>query len=336
MSNTPNDAQLGFAPNPIAGAPTASESIPGSSGTRPASQDPVALSSIRAASSTNTIDSLALAQVWNWSTLTTQTALGMTADALTSGSILALTSAGVGVIGSLASFTASGNNAGNTGSVISATISGALSGLTGIKVTNAGTGPGADIAGQLVTRPGADFTTVGAVNNAPFPNGSVIRYTGAGAMTLTGIAARTTGTRVILENVSAAKVSVTDSDAGSVAANQILTGTGGTLGLPPNTSIELVYDGTATKWRVVTVSAGVWAVGQLTIAIGTRAPAAPAALGAGFVGAMATATIQQAATDATLLYVERTVIDGAGNLTVNGGPANATAAVTVTYMAQAK
>lgn len=333
MSNTPNDAQLGFAPNPIAGAPTANESIPGSSGTRPASQDPVALSSIRAATATNTIDSLTLAQTWNWSTLTTQTGLTLGADAVTSGSILALTSAGVGVVGSLAAFTASGNNAGNTGTVISATISGALSGLTGVKVANAGTGPGLDIEGRLVTRPGTDFTTTGAVNNAPFPNASIVRYTGAGAMTLTGIVARTTGTRLILENASASKVSVTNSDAGSAAANQILTSSGATLALPPNTAVELVYDGTATKWRVVNVSPGVWAIGQLVIAIGTRTSPV-AALGAGFVGAVATATIQQAAPDATLLYLNVVTIDGAGDLTITGGPANATAAVTVTYMAR--
>ena len=50
----------------------------------------VPLSGIVAATAVNTIDSLALAQTWNWSTATTQAALTLAAAALTSGGLLAL------------------------------------------------------------------------------------------------------------------------------------------------------------------------------------------------------------------------------------------------------
>jgi fibronectin-binding autotransporter adhesin len=50
------------------------------------------LSSITAATATNTIDSLNFAQAWNWSTATTQNPMSLSANALTSGSLLSLTS----------------------------------------------------------------------------------------------------------------------------------------------------------------------------------------------------------------------------------------------------
>ncbi len=51
-----------------------------------------ALSAITAAISTNAIDNTNFAQTWNWSTATTQTPLAMTANALTTGTLLNLTS----------------------------------------------------------------------------------------------------------------------------------------------------------------------------------------------------------------------------------------------------
>jgi hypothetical protein len=51
----------------------------------------VAMNLIAPALNTNTIDNLAQAQTWNWSTATTQTPLSLTAGALTTGSLLSLT-----------------------------------------------------------------------------------------------------------------------------------------------------------------------------------------------------------------------------------------------------
>jgi len=50
-----------------------------------------ALSGLTAAAATNTIDNLNFAQTWNWSTATTQSPMTVTADALTTGSLMNLT-----------------------------------------------------------------------------------------------------------------------------------------------------------------------------------------------------------------------------------------------------
>ncbi|MDG0816078.1 tail fiber domain-containing protein [Bdellovibrio svalbardensis] len=59
-----------------------------------------ALSGVTAATATNTIDNLLNAQIWNWSTATTQSPMTMTANGLTTGSILSLTSSSTGNTGS--------------------------------------------------------------------------------------------------------------------------------------------------------------------------------------------------------------------------------------------
>lgn len=55
------------------------------------------ISSLTAATSTNAIDSLNYAQTWNWSTATAQSVLNMSANALTTGSIISLSSSNVGL-----------------------------------------------------------------------------------------------------------------------------------------------------------------------------------------------------------------------------------------------
>jgi hypothetical protein len=99
-----------------------------------------ALSGITAATATNTIDSLNFAQTWNWSTLSTQTAMAMNANALTSGKMLALGSTATAFTGTMADLTLSGNNAANTGTVLKSTVSGASSAAVPIMATNNGTG----------------------------------------------------------------------------------------------------------------------------------------------------------------------------------------------------
>ncbi|HEY8192150.1 MAG TPA: hypothetical protein VIG74_06975, partial [Alphaproteobacteria bacterium] len=99
-----------------------------------------ALSSIIAATATNTIDSLNFAQTWNWSTLSTQNAMSMNANAITSGKMLNLGSTATAFTGTMANLTLSGSNAANTGTVLKSTVSGALSAAVPIMATNNGTG----------------------------------------------------------------------------------------------------------------------------------------------------------------------------------------------------
>lgn len=101
-----------------------------------------ALSGITAATGINTIDSLNNAQTWNWSTISTQTALALTASGttLTSGRILNVTSAATGFTGTMANFDLTGSNASNTGSVVKTSITGTSSTGTPLMVTNLGAG----------------------------------------------------------------------------------------------------------------------------------------------------------------------------------------------------
>lgn len=74
----------------------------------------VRLNEILAANGTNTIDSTLYAQEWGWSTLSTQTAFKLTANAISTGSLLALSSTSTaGDASKLLQLTRSGANAGS-------------------------------------------------------------------------------------------------------------------------------------------------------------------------------------------------------------------------------
>ena len=75
------------------------------------------LSSITAATATNTIDSLNFAQTWNWSTASTQTPFTWTANALTSGNLFSLTSSSTSTTGSLLNISSASTSAFTNGGV---------------------------------------------------------------------------------------------------------------------------------------------------------------------------------------------------------------------------
>lgn len=74
----------------------------------------VPLSGITAATTTNTINNATFAQAWGWNTLTTQTALALSADIITTGKLLTLsnTNGTINGTGRLLSLTSSGSTAG--------------------------------------------------------------------------------------------------------------------------------------------------------------------------------------------------------------------------------
>lgn len=85
------------------------------------------LSSITAATTTNTIDNVNWAQVWNWNSLTSETGMKMA-------------SAATGFTGTLGHFSLTGNNAANTGTVLKASVTGTSSPAVPLMVTNNGIG----------------------------------------------------------------------------------------------------------------------------------------------------------------------------------------------------
>lgn len=77
-----------------------------------------------------------------------------------------------------------------------------------------------------VTSPN-NLTIVGPQNDVPIGSASSVRLNPASTLTITGIVAGFAGQLLFLENVSAQTILLTDSDAASVAANQIKTGVAG-------------------------------------------------------------------------------------------------------------
>ena len=127
----------------------------------------VALSGIAAAGVASSIDSLNFAQSWNWSTATTQTPLSLTANALTTGGVLSLSSSSTGL-----NSTNGLLNVANTSTSTSGTVARiqsnatAGSGLTVLANGNVGLGTAAparalDINGDVIAR----YSIFGASNN---------------------------------------------------------------------------------------------------------------------------------------------------------------------------
>jgi len=106
--------------NILALGPVTGAAAPVSSGSNPA------LSNLTAAVATNTIDSAANAQVWNWSTLSSQTALTLETNgtSLTSGTLLNVAASGASTLSAgeaLVSFSSAATNNAATSSVLSVT-----------------------------------------------------------------------------------------------------------------------------------------------------------------------------------------------------------------------
>lgn len=54
-----------------------------------------------------------------------------------------------------------------------------------------------------------------------------------------------------IENVGSNNIILADQDTGSAAANRIITGTGADITIPPSGSVDMQYDNTTDRWRVI-------------------------------------------------------------------------------------
>jgi hypothetical protein len=138
-----------------------------------------ALSSLTAATGTNTIDNLLNAQTWNWSTATTQTPMTMTANAITTGSILNLATTSASVNSTNGLFRVANTGASTSGIVARIqSNSTASSGLTVLANGNVGIGttsPTAnlDVGGQTRSTNSAGATQTNASAAINWNNGNV-------------------------------------------------------------------------------------------------------------------------------------------------------------------
>lgn len=77
---------------------------------------------------------------------------------------------------------------------------------------------------------------------------AIMQWNGASAATINGLTGGVDGRRLVVRNMTASyTLTLADQAAGSTAANRLNCG-GGNLLLAPGGSIELWYDGTASRW----------------------------------------------------------------------------------------
>jgi hypothetical protein len=156
---------------------------------------------------------------------------------------------GGGTANTIAKFTGSGFTVGDS-----------LITDNGTKVTIGGQ---LDVSSSLATKKGTDFSTTGTSNNVSFSDASLIRLTGASAQTITGIANGRDGYVLTLVNAGSATATISNNSGSSSAANRITTGTGADYGLPVGSGITLIYDSSASLWRLAATGTGVNSIGTI-------------------------------------------------------------------------
>ncbi len=78
------------------------------------------------------------------------------------------------------------------------------------------------------------------------------RFTTGGAASLTGLTGGASGRTLTLWNPSANTITLNSEDAGSTAANRFLLSSA-TLAIPPEGAVLIIYDGTSSRWRVLSL-----------------------------------------------------------------------------------
>lgn len=109
----------------------------------------------------------------------------------------------------------------------------------------------ATIGGELKTELGSDNSSTGTLNDVSSTNTSFFRFTNNSAPTITGFANGANGKRLVICYTGSGILTINNNDSGSSAANRIITGTGDSLKISSGATIELIYDSTASLWRVV-------------------------------------------------------------------------------------
>jgi hypothetical protein len=105
------------------------------------------------------------------------------------------------------------------------------------------------VDGKLDTPSEADVTSGSNVTLAS-PSKTIVRLTNASLASVNMIPAGVDGQQLTLVNTTSAAITFND-DTGATAANRIRTGTGAPVTIQNNASIELVYNGTTSRWMIV-------------------------------------------------------------------------------------
>lgn len=111
-----------------------------------------------------------------------------------------------------------------------------------------------DVAGALSTQAAALTLSNGNNNNVSIADSSFILISGpTAAFTITGMTGGYDGRVVTLVNTTSQNMTMTD-DTVSTAANRFLTNTGGSRSTNGTGSFTVIYDATASRWRLIAIN----------------------------------------------------------------------------------
>jgi len=115
--------------------------------------------------------------------------------------------------------------------------------------------PAATINGDLtvteefIFEMGADNASTGTLNDVSTAGTSFMRFTGAGTVYITGFANGVDGKTLTIVNRTGYDLTLENENAGSVAANRIITGKSASMVLLNGAAISLQYDATTARWN---------------------------------------------------------------------------------------
>lgn len=83
---------------------------------------------------------------------------------------------------------------------------------------------------------------------------NVMRLSASGAASITGLTGGASGRRISVFNVGTTySISLVDESGGSTAANRFKTNNGADVVIYPGGGVDIWYDGTSSRWRVISV-----------------------------------------------------------------------------------
>lgn len=106
------------------------------------------------------------------------------------------------------------------------------------------------VTGKVVLTPVTPAAIAGNTNDYAIGSATFFRISATAPFNITGFVAGTNGQMMLLVNVGANAITLTNQDAASAAANRILTGTGASIVMAQDDTVALIYDTTSTVWRV--------------------------------------------------------------------------------------
>jgi len=122
-------------------------------------------------------------------------------------------------------------------------------------------------------------------NPAGLSTATIVRLTSSNSFSITGLQGGTAGRVILLVNIGSFNLSLANESASSTAANRFTFSVSSATDIQPNESIALIYDGTTSRWRMMTnaittgslslsrlsQSPGVSVLGKATAGSGDRA-----------------------------------------------------------------